>query len=596
MKWAVPVIVVALSACILAGSLGFQDTVKATTEYDTVLSDLAPIADAGPVTESVNYNPLTNVTGWGANVGFDTQSAASLYKFETDLIWESGTSSAMSSAGVWVLEPELYVDTTLYLWQWSNGDYISSTAPGNVIGGWSGEKTATYGVITQYIRSSISARIIGTGTEYSYARDLVTFNLPNDTVVTPADAANGGVLAVRTAPGSGWTFTLDDRTETLTERAVMYLGGYEVLDFDVYYKDGLFYRILSYDETGRPQLDSSQTFVMFLLSDSLTANFGYSHMAGSTVSYIKPYTPAKLMNASGSTWRNGYSNTMVKILADAKGLTFSINDYLAPDEGLEDTQDPAYLTWMNSGTGMILITLDANGPNYWQGVTSYSSTKDYTVAEYRYTFLSPYNNIHEPIESLWFYYNGAGTHRVAIVDTWIPQDSNGVLWDDATFNIDTIFPTLWANDNLRVKFNSFVTTGSGLTINGTTYPVADGKITISDKTFKLAGSSIEWTPAGDTTLEAPNGDRYDLGTRTGGFTLNGVWYGVLSMDTFETIQAPAKEAVFGMVPDISWLAWVFVGVLVVGTVGVLATGRQLDTMDILALGLMGVVGVVVAVI
>lgn len=596
MKWAVPVIVVALSACILAGSLGFQDTIKETTEYDTVLSDLAPIADAGPVTESVNYNPLTNVTGWGANVGFDTQPTASLYKFETNFTWESRTSSAMSSAGVWVKEPEQYQQTPLYWWEWSTGEGLSTTAPGEVIGGWSGEKTATYSPITQYIRSSIHAHIIATGDMYSYARSLVSFNIPNDSVIKPADAANGGVLAIKTVNGTSWTYTVDDRTENLTQRAVMYLGGFAVLDFDVYYKDGLFYRITSYDETGRPQLDSSTAYSVSLLSDSLNANFNYTALTGSTVSYIKPYTPAKLTNSSGSVWNNGYSNTMVKILADAEGLVFTINDYLMPDEGLEDTQDPAYLAWMARDTGMILITLDSNGGSYWQGVTSYASTKDYTVAEYKYPLLPPYDNINEPIQSITFYYGGAGTHRVAIVDTWIPQDSNGLLWGNATFDIEALFPTIWDSENIRIKFNSFVTTGSGLTINGTTYAVSDGNITIDDDTFKLAGSSIEWTPAGTTALVAPNGDRYDLGERTGGFTLNGTWYGVLSMDTFETVQAPAKEAVFGVIPEINWLAWVFVGVLAIGTVGVLATGRQLDMMDMLALGIMGLAGVVVAVI
>ena len=284
----------------------------------------------------------------------------------------------------------------------------------------------------------------------------------------------------------------------------------------------------------------------------------------------------------------------MQILADANNISFSINEHDLPEVGFIDLQDPAYITWAHNYTGKVLFTLNTDGPSYWQGVTSYSSTKDYTVAEYRYELLDV--TIDAPITKINFLYNSSNLGEVAIVNTWIPQDTNGVLWNDATFNIDTLFPTLWANDNIRVKFNSFVTTGSGLTINGTTYPVADGQIIIGEATFKLAGSSIEWTPAGDTTLEAPNGDRYDLGMRTGGFTLNGVWYGVLSMDTFETIQAPVKEAVFGMVPDISWLAWVFVGVLAIGTVGVLATGRELDMMDILALGLMGIAGVAVAVI
>lgn len=603
MRWAVPVIVVALSACILAGSLGFQDTIKETTEYDTVLSDLAPIADAGPVTESVNYNPLTNVTGWVGDVGFDTQSQASLYKYQTDLTWEARTSAQITSSGVWLLTPVLQGDGFLH-WYWNDGTTaVADNPPGTVIGGWSGTMSQQLppdiaGVVTQTITSNVKATI--GSTDYAYMRPVNSFGIPNNTIIKTTDALNGGVLAVRTGAAGVWSYSFDAGSGYIRESGSMNLGQYDVLGFDVYYRDGLFYRISSYEYNGAPNIDEGGTYTIALLSNAQSAAFKYTVLTNSTIYYIKPYTPAYVHSNSSATWRNGYDNTTVKILADAEGLVFTINDYLMPDENLEDTQDPAYLAWMEKtrpkDTGMILITLDSNGGSYWQGVTSYASTKDYTVAEYKYPLLSPYDNINEPIQSITFYYGGAGTHRVAIVDTWIPQDSNGLLWGNAAFNIDTLFPTIWDSENIRIKFNSFVTTGSGLTINGTTYAVSDGNITIDDDTFKLAGSSIEWTPAGTTALVAPNGDRYDLGERTGGFTLNGTWYGVLSMDTFETVQAPAKEAVFGVIPDISWLAWVFVGVLAIGTVGVLATGRQLDMMDMLALGIMGLAGVVVAVI
>lgn len=684
MRWSIPIIVVALAACILAGSLGFQNTVKETTEYETVLSDLSSIADADPVTDTVNYNPLTNVTGWSSNVSFETQSAASLYKYETNLVWETRTSAAMNSSGVWVLEPTPLVNTTLKEWDWSDGvvddggQSIRNPPSGDVIGGWSGNIISTDGPITQTISSSVHATL--GGTQYAYARTLKSFSIANNSVVQPTDAANGGVLGVMTVNPGTWAFNDDVRGENIRWTATMDLGTYTLLDFDVYYQDGLFYRINYYDEIGRPQLDSSTAYTISLVSDSLNANFTYRTLTSSNVLYIKPYAPAYLPSTAVSTWSNGYTNTTVQFLADAKDLFFTFNGDLIPDEGLEDTQDAAYATWANGYTGMVLFTMSANGTNYWQGVTSYNNTKDFTVAEYRYELLTPYN-VNVPIDSITFYYAGTGTHRVAIVDTWVPRDSNGFLWGNATFPLDTLFPTLWAEENLRVKFNSFVTTGTGVTINGITYPVEDGNIiidgisypevdgvitingiaytvtgeyitvndaiipvvdgyvrignsppipvvnnsvtwngvtypvtgghitykgeelpvingsvTIDGDTFKLAGSLLEWTPDGSTTLIAPNGKAYDLGTRSGTFTLNGVWYGVLSLDTFVIIEEPAKEAVYGEMPAVGWMAWVFLGVLVVCTVGVLATGRQLDMTDMLALALLGFASLTVAVI
>ena len=606
MKWAVPVIVVALAACILAGSLGFQDTVRTTTEYDTVLSDLAPIADAGPVTESVQYNPLTNVTGWSSNVSFEYQTAASLYKLETDYEYTNGTSDTIGTMGTYAEEPTLN-PLGYATWEWSDGSDVTPNAPADAIGGWSGSKTEadsrpTY--LALQAKSDIHVTLYSGGEyQFSYFKSLTAADLPDRTIVSVSNyGGSGSALAVATWwPGTSTYVYSSFRDGPYGSYVSHYnldwnAGNVEAVDNGDYILDGgLWYHVAGYNSAGGPNVERSATYNIVFVSNDLNATFDYRVVSNSETYYSKPYTPAKLNTATVSTWSNGYSNTTVKILADAKGLLFSINDYMLPDEGLEDTQDSAYLTWQDNYTGKILITLNADGNSYWQGVTSYSNTKEFTVSEYRYELLPPYH-VAEPINELSIYYYISGVHEFAIIETWIPQDPNNLLWDNATFPIDTLFPTLWNGDNLRVKFNSFVKTGAGITINGVTYPVVDGNVTIDDDTFKLAGSALEWTAEGDTTLEAPNGSRYDLGTRSGTFTLNGVWYGVLSLDTFEEVSTPAKEAVYGLFPAVDWLAWVFVGVLAVGTVGVLATGRELDIMDILALALVGIAGVAVAVI
>lgn len=604
MKWSVPIITVALCACILMGSLGFEDTVKETTEYTSVLSDLTPIVEADAVTENVNYNPLTNVNGWSSNVSYETQTAASLYKVQTDYSWTAGTSGALSSMGDYVLEPT--VVSNYYSWKWSNGDTVGATAPGTVIGGWSGYLShypisGSDGFYMEIIDSSIYATLDvedeDPGTSYSYARVLNGYDIPNNSVVTSA-ATNGGVVALATTLPGSWSYTHENNgTQYIIDKQVarLSLGTYQSISSDYFFKDGLFYRISGYDADGAPQVEYGTAYSLALLSNDLNSTFSWNTLNSSTTYYIKPYTMASLPSGA-STWRNGYDNTTVQILADANGLNFAINGGSAPAAALSDSQ-PDMAAWISGYTGKILITINSDGTSYWQGVTAYSNTKEYTVADYHYSLTASGNVTTSPITSVTLYYLNSTSGEAAVVETWMAQDSGGLLWQDATFPIDTVFSSIWTTENMRVSFNSFVTTGTSLTINGQSYAVDDnGFITIGDSSFKLAGSSIEWLPGGETTFVAPNGDSYDLGQRSGTFTLDGVWYGVISLDTFEIINAPAKEAIFGMIPDVTWLAWIFTGVLTIGTIALLATGRQLDTVDLLALITFGLIGIIMAVV
>lgn len=603
MKWSIPVIVVALSACILFGSVGFQDTVRETTEYTPVLTDLAPIVDADPVTESVNYNPLTNVTGWGPNVAYVTQTTASLYKYVTDSTWQTNTSAQIQTKGIWVQQPNIV--NNLFQWRTSDGQTINeSTDTTNLLGGWHGVVENWIGnegheIIDAYYEVGADPHT-PINWDYILVRSLNTWGLPNNCIITASSTSvHGGIYQMLEGPRD-WSYNLDHYDDgnvvEFDEYLRYYLGEYGVISGDYYYRDGLFYKISGYDTGGNPQVQWGTAYNLSILTDLFTYTFDYREQTSSTTYYIKPYTLATLRTGA-SSWENGYGNTSVVFIADAQDLNFSINGGAAPASPLSSSQ-PDMAAWISGYTGKIQITINSDGTSYWQGVTTYSNTKEYTVSDYRYELTASGNVTTSPIRTITLYYLNGSTGTAAIVDTWVPQDSNGLLWQDGRFPINTVFSSLWASENLRAQFNSFVTTGTGLTINGVTYPVSDGKITIDQKTFSLTGSSIEWTNAdASTTLIAPNGDTYDLGTRSGAvaFTLDGVWYGSVSLDTFEVKNVSAKEAVYGMVPDISWIAWVFVGVVVMGTVALLATGRQLDIMDLVALGMMAIIGIIAAV-
>ena len=616
MKWSVPIIVLAISACILFGSIGFQETTRETTIYSPVLADLAPIAQADPVQENVNYNPLTNVTGWSPGVGFEYQTPASLYKLVRDFEYTNATSAAISTMGVYVEEPEQPVGRTFVDWEWSNGSDVGPNPPAAAIGGWSGTASFPLGAAgyseTRGIANIYVTLYSGGQHWFSLFKSLTSSDLPNGSIVNVGTYSSGtSAMTVATWwPGTSTysysQYLTDDFNGTGYQKEVTWnAGNLEALNNgDFILQDGLWYHIAAYDSSGGPIVDRSRTYTIVFAANDQLATFDYRIITDSTTYYIVPYTLATIPEGLGSAeWNNGYQNTRVQFIADAEGLYFTVNGAAIPagDPLLTDIPDVA--AWASEYTGMILVTIDGEaGRTYWQGVTEYNDTHSFTVAEYQYELTSdnaPGTTVSAgtSISSITVYYANGASGRVAITDTWIPQDSNGILWGNATFPINNVFNTLWTTENIRVSFNSFVIMGTGITINGITYPIADGMISIDGETdFRFTGSAIEWESDGDTTFVAPDGTRYDLGQRAGTFTLNGTWYGALSMDTFAVGYERATEMLFGQEMDLRWLAWVFVGVLLLGAIAVLLSRKEMDSTDFLALILAGLSGIIVAVI
>lgn len=70
----------------------------------------------------------------------------------------------------------------------------------------------------------------------------------------------------------------------------------------------------------------------------------------------------------------------------------------------------------------------------------------------------------------------ANRARFSVVDTWPFLDSYGVILQDPSLNFHDYFPQF---DSIRVNFYSFALFGDSITINGITYPVTDGKVTVT---------------------------------------------------------------------------------------------------------------------
>ena len=189
----------------------------------------------------------------------------------------------------------------------------------------------------------------------------------------------------------------------------------------------------------------------------------------------------------------------------------------------------------------------------------------------------------------------------AVVETTIYTDPSGVLWNNFNLNLLNYFPSIINNDNegVRVQLGGFVTYGDSITINGRTFTVTDGNITVPltdgvtvrNREMPLSGMAIDYTKDGKVNLIfTENLNKVaELGDRVN-YTLagSGAWY--FSSDLNEINQS--HKEVWNWSTDWSLDAnatcLVYLGLLILGVVIGLYLGRgNLEIYDYMILGLAG---------
>ena len=136
------------------------------------------------------------------------------------------------------------------------------------------------------------------------------------------------------------------------------------------------------------------------------------------------------------------------------------------------------------------------------------------------------------------YFYQSNAPRQQVTETLVFLNTYGIVMKDPYLNIDQLWPSM---QNVRFNFFSFALYGSTATINGITFPIADGKITIP---YNNSYSSYSYDPDSDRTktfdftnfyLTWENGHcyisfyddsiRFDLGEYTDRvISFGGVWY------------------------------------------------------------------------
>lgn len=185
----------------------------------------------------------------------------------------------------------------------------------------------------------------------------------------------------------------------------------------------------------------------------------------------------------------------------------------------------------------------------------------------------------------------SGSSMAYIVNTWVPSDPQGLLWSNPSMNANTYFPET-VSTGARVYISSVLVTGSSLTVNGITYETADKKIVIDGASYSLNGLGIDYRVDGHTYIITPTGKTFDLGETTS-YVISGTgtWYWSSELDSIVTTTGTQTDILFAQTPDKTWMVFAFIGLMVIGLVGMAAIGRgQLDGWD----WIIAIVGIVIA--
>lgn len=275
------------------------------------------------------------------------------------------------------------------------------------------------------------------------------------------------------------------------------------------------------------------------------------------VSFVEPTEYAGSDTVYTSTWANGQTNAAVSWLihfddltvdssmiidpqftnASSNAITLQVStipgsgtvgvyytDYVGDEINQETFKDIG--AWNN-----ILLTFDSvNRTVTVTPVTSFSNFQNYTLSGDSITVqdgFPAYGSVDDDLlfGSVLFTVPGDGMNEYtfSVVSTTVYMGYNKAIFVNATLNPRTLF--LQADyPILRISFDSVALYGSAVILNGTSYPVSNGMITIGANRLSVSGLSVTYMDDGHIYAGKESND-IDLGEATDNtITMEGQWY------------------------------------------------------------------------
>lgn len=174
----------------------------------------------------------------------------------------------------------------------------------------------------------------------------------------------------------------------------------------------------------------------------------------------------------------------------------------------------------------------------------------------------------------------AGGCGVRILDTYIQTDPSGLLWHDPDVDLSAYLPG--DIDALRIVMGGWVATGDAVVVNGTHYPVEDGRISVpyvdqgamKTRTMAVSGLTIDYWD-GRVSISDTGGTAVDLGDVSDRHIgLIGTWYGSVTADRIDETTVTGYELANEWNMTVNQVVLMWIGLTMVGTAICLAVKRD----------------------
>lgn len=525
-KLGAAIVVLAILASILMGYFASIDGEERTyTDYNYI-TDVSGLFEYSDTPQYIEYDPASNYTGYTQNdvqmggLDYTTSELANNYRITKSNPPTIGTITITSST------------------QYTN---------------WAG-----------YHQSQFSAVSPGGGTLYTEYTDWVLLTAVLDNLISLTDVqiveltnvAGGGFGTSGSMNASSYdtvSYSVDNGVVTTIKGGIS--RTFESTDFYIAVK------------IYRDYTSGNDTTTYF--------SSQYTSWKAQNVIYLNPSDGVALNGTNAVQWSNTYNNGVISHVLRAKAWTDSsmTMTYAAQNSTFSsvtiNTSSNGWSISVDQGEAVdigkwktIELTYDAlNGEVSVTPVKTFYTFMDYVLYD------SPTYDIGEGVQSpiTGISLTGDGTANItfSVGTTDVFLNTYGAVMLDPSLNIFDYFTQY---EKLRLNLYSFAIYGESITLNGVTYPVTAGQITVDEKAHDLQNIYITYADGHMSLTFVNDSATYDLGEYTDPtISFAGNWY--FTTGLWEPYTA--TETVYEWTPGIfsasaPQLLIIFLGLVVAG--------------------------------
>ena len=613
-KLGVVICLIALIGSLFLGVLTNTSTsTSVTTEYDYV-ADMSQTFQYSTLPDYTEYNPISNYTGYlrsdgrSPGVSFTTATGASNYRMANEITSTtvSKTMDELVTNDTTITPPNgttagimLYVDhpsatkyTVVYVDQPNVvklSDLISAVQ--------SGAPAGTTNFTIDLSSSDTYAQYGGLGKNIVILRDRNFWTNANMTDYPGStnryDKATEWELWQNRSDPTILTVSYDVFTSATTINQYGYTSSVNLDDYYVYW--------LNSASTYKLEERATTSYPIGWHSDTIPGATASAEITYDTITYsfMKINDGVKVNNTDNTMttdWSNDYKNGIIDVVFGRNNETMSNTftlDYTSSND------DPTFTVsrttdgpvTINDGTNTytigtwdyFMLHIDAlNGQLSVYPVTSFTNYTQFNTSSSPVTFGSlTYLTIPTgTIDGIKYDYVTASvpSFTLSVADTTI-QATSKLLMVNPSIDINDYF-TNADTDGWRLNFYSFATIGTSMTVNGQTFPVSDGKITVGGRTLKLTNIYVSYDKLDNHIYFTWANDRVtvDLGEwTTSTISMTGTWFFNTGYYTSETTTTTSTDILWTQIPPFGTVAIFFIALtLILMAIGIKKFGFETE--------------------